>query len=378
MLQHPALWGTAVLLGIGTATAAPLPPLHPAALSRAIAGLPDQTATAAVVVVSGSAGRWHGTSGVSDRSTSGPVPDDARFRIGSITKTFVATVLLQLAGEHRVDLDAAAQRYLPQLFPATDPPIPVRSLLNHTSGLSTATVRVDDPQWYLQHRFDTWTPRALVAPALSRPLDFRPGSEQRYNNTDYVLASMIIERVTRDSLADQLQRRILTPLGLRATSMPVTQDEIPAPSVHGYLAVANGAEPGIVDVSSENPSITWGEGSMVSDAPDLLRFITALFGGRLLPRQELAQMFAVPDVPYLGRDNCPGGHACFGDGLTSFTLNGVTMWGHPGQRPGYSSGLFATRDLQRRVAFLVTSTDFAPVGMPPVEQRIAAAVCGLT
>jgi D-alanyl-D-alanine carboxypeptidase len=120
-----------VLSGAGTG----LPPLDPAAFHRAIDGLPSPTVTGALVRVSGTAGRWQGTSGVADVRTGRPVPAAGRYRIASISKVFTAAIVLQLVPEHRVDLDRPVQQYLPGLLPAAYPDITVRQLLNHTSGL---------------------------------------------------------------------------------------------------------------------------------------------------------------------------------------------------------------------------------------------------
>src|SRR5262245_4669399 len=125
--------GPAALAEPVAAVRSTLPPMNPASLAGAIAGLPDGEATGALVQVRGAAGAWSGVSGTSDLSTGAPVPANAHFRIGSITKTFTAVVVLQLAAEHRIDLDAPVQRYLPGLLPASYPKITIAQLLDHTS-----------------------------------------------------------------------------------------------------------------------------------------------------------------------------------------------------------------------------------------------------
>ena len=127
-------------------------------------------------------------SGTAQVDSPSPVPTDGRFRVGSITKTFVSTVVLQLVGEGKVELDAPVQRYLPGLLPHGDR-ITVRNVLQHTSGLYNYTAALPlDPDGLLTIRYKTWTPAELVALSTARPLDFEPGTEWRYSNTNYVMA----------------------------------------------------------------------------------------------------------------------------------------------------------------------------------------------
>ncbi|WP_182901684.1 serine hydrolase [Microbispora sp. H10830] len=128
-------------------------------------------ATYSLVRVRGEAGSRTGSSGVRDLRTGGRVPDDARFRIGSVTKVFTATVVLQLVGEGKIDLDGTVQHYLPGPLPASYPPVTVAQLLNHTSGLPSPTLP-DDDQWILDHRYDTWTPQQWMDGVAKNPMEF--------------------------------------------------------------------------------------------------------------------------------------------------------------------------------------------------------------
>src|SRR5687767_13873327 len=149
----------AVAVGVSAvpAAAASLPPPNDTALRAAISGLPDRETTGALVRITGSAGAWSGVSGVSDVRTGAPVRADGRFRVGSITKVFTGVMVLQLAQERRIDLNAPVQRYLPGVLPADYPPVPVATLLDHTSGLPSVDIPgLYDPKWILEHRFDRW------------------------------------------------------------------------------------------------------------------------------------------------------------------------------------------------------------------------------
>ncbi|MET7994802.1 serine hydrolase domain-containing protein [Amycolatopsis sp. NPDC005232] len=345
-----------------------LPPMNPASLAGAIAGLPNAQATGALVQVRGSAGAWSGVSGTADLSTGAPVPANGHFRIGSITKTFTAVVVLQLAAEHRLDLDAPVQRYLPGLLPANYPRITVAQLLNHTSGLPGVDLP-EDPQWIVDHRYTVFTPQQVLATAFQHDLVFAPGTNQQYTNTNYLVAGLLVEKLTHHSYGDEVRDRILRPLGLRDTSVPGNDPNLPAPYAHGYQLV-NGQ---LVDLTRMNQSIPWAAGEMISTTADLDNFLIALFQGRLVPKPVLQRMFTVPAVTTFGTDD----PAIYSQGLMTETVNGVTVWGKTGSRYGYTNGIWATRDLQRRVVYSINTTDKDFDGQPEIVQKLALAIAGL-
>jgi D-alanyl-D-alanine carboxypeptidase len=362
-----ALAVVAVAVSASPAVASPaLPPPDAAALTAAIAGLPNHETTGALVRITGSAGAWSGTAGVANLRTGAPVRPDGYVRIGSTTKVYTAVMLLQLAQERRVDLDRPVQHYLPGLLPADYPPVPVYTLLDHTSGLPSVDIPgLYDPQWILDHRFEHWSPRQVVDTALRHPIDFPPGTAQKYTNTAYVTAGMIVEKVTGRSYARNLRDRITAPLGLRQTYYPGDDPRLPDPAARGYLDV----DGELVDVTVMNQSIPGAAGAIISTARDLDRFITGLFRGRLLGGAMMARLFTVPDVPMFDGS----GPAYYSQGLMRLTVNGVTVWGKTGSRHGYASGVFATRDLARKLVYSVNPTVKSQDGQPLIVQRIAAA-----
>jgi D-alanyl-D-alanine carboxypeptidase len=268
-----------------------------------------------------------------------PVPTDGRFRIASITKTFVATVVLQLVGEQRVELDAPLSRYLPGLLPHGDP-ITVRHLLQHTSGLPDHTFELPEDAG-----FRSFTPAELVALVSDKPLDFEPGTASAYSNTNYVVAGMLIERVTGRSYADAITHRILRPLGLRSTSLPGTRVEIPGPHAHAYLRF----EDQVFDVTEYDPSFIGAAGEMISTTADLNRFVDALLDGRLLRPAQLREMMTTVE----------------GLGLGLFTYDvscGARLWGHNGRLTGHSSTVVSSEDTRTRMTFAVSwAWDFGSV-----------------
>ncbi|MFD5831253.1 serine hydrolase domain-containing protein [Lentzea sp. NPDC060358] len=327
----------------------PLPALNPQALQAAISDLDHPSATSAQLRVSGTAGAWYGTAGTADLTR--PIRPDDRFRIGSVTKVFVATTALQLAAERRIDLNQTVQHYLPGVLPPSLEPVTVEQLLTHTSGIPFEVGMPDlsTPAKVLEHRYDRWGPGERARHIPDTKAKFTPGTQQEYRGINYVLAAMIIEQVTGHEYGREVERRILRPLHLTRTYVPGRHETaIRGAHVHGYLDVPG---QGLVDVSDIDTSRSYGEGDMVSTTEDLGRFTEALFGGRLVPQRLLDKMFTLPDVSMV--DGRPAAYAV---GLQTFTLNGVTVWGKTGEQYGYNAGLFSTRDQQRRIAYSFTPT----------------------
>jgi D-alanyl-D-alanine carboxypeptidase len=364
------------------ATGAPLPGLDPAKLRAAIGGLPNADVTGALLRITGSAGHWSGTSGVGDLETGQGVPPDAHLRIGSISKAFTATVVLQLAAEHRIDLDKPVQQYLPGVLPADLPPVEVGQLLNHTSGLPRGVASPDfgdgGPEWFAANRLRSFTPQQVVDLMAGQPMQFAPGTAQQYNGMNYYVAGLLVEKITGHTFAHEVRSRITRPLGLHDTYVPDADDpRLPGPHSHGYLTVTSSdgtTHP--VDVTEQSPW-PWAEGGMISTPADLDRFMTALFRGRFLPPAQQAELFTVPDVPSFHSSQCrteaDAGRACLTMGIMRVTAsNGVVVWGKTGSRPGWTSGVFATRDLSRKIVYSVNPTNLNGTEMRYVQQIAAA------
>jgi D-alanyl-D-alanine carboxypeptidase len=270
-----------------------------------------------------------------------PVDPAGAFRAGSVTKTFVATVVLQLVAEHRLRLDDHVDRWLPGLLPDHGQ-ITVRELLNHTSGLYdyTDTLPLDPPTDFLPLRWKTWTTTELIARATAYDPLFAPGTDYHYSDTDYLVLGLLIDRVTGHPYGQEVTDRILRPLGLDGTEMPGTDPRIPGVHAHGYLPDGQG---GLVDITAYNPSVMNAAGELISTTDDLDRFTAALLGGRLLPPAQLREMLAVSAPSQTGL------------GLERLTLTcGVTAYGHDGDALGFSAWTFGTDDGRRTVSLSVT------------------------
>ncbi|MDQ0760847.1 serine hydrolase domain-containing protein [Streptomyces canus] len=297
---------------------------------------------------------WSTTAGVGNLKTHAPRSADDRYRVGSITKTFVSTVLLQLEAEGRLSLDDTVEKWLPGVVHGNGHDgsrITVRQILNHTSGIFTYTADETFGRTYflkdgfLEHRYDTKTPEQLVAIAMAHQPDFAPGTSWNYSNTNYVVAGMVIQKVTGRSYGEEIRHRIIDPLHLIATSVPGTRVTVPQPSSRAYSKLAQTATGPTYDVTRLNPSLASSSGEMISDSADLDRFYAALLKGRLLPPKQLKEMKTT--VPVEGIPN-----AGYGLGLIDRELScGVHVWGHDGGIHGSNSVAVTTADGRHSVAF---------------------------
>lgn len=358
--------------GTGNTTAATATGDHRAthrAMEAAVAaGVPGVTATAR-----DGRGTWAATAGVGDLRTERKRSPQDRYRVGSITKTFVATVLLQLEAEGKLSLDDTVDTWLPGLVTGNGHDgtrITLRQLLNHTSGVFDYTADEDFGRTYFtkeggffEHRYDTLAPEELVRIALAHEPDFEPGTSWNYSNTNYVLAGMVIEKATGRPYGEEVRRRVIDPLHLTATSVPGTRSSLPRPSSRAYSKLAPTATGPTYDVTRINPSLAHSAGEMISDSKDLNRFYRALLTGRLLPREQLEEMTTMVPVDAT---------RAYGLGLMRTTLScGVAVWGHGGGIHGSVSEAVTTEDGRHSLAFNLNG-DWAG----DTEAVIEAEFCG--
>ncbi|MDN5851638.1 MAG: beta-lactamase family protein [Actinomycetia bacterium] len=315
---------------------------------------------------------WRGSSGLAELGKSRGAPTHGRFRAGSITKTFVATVVLQLADKDRLRLDDTVDRWLPGAVPDGDR-ITVRELLNHTSGLYdvVATLPMPPSREFFANRWRTWTAAELVRRAVAHvptdPEQPPPGSEFAYSSTGYLLLGEIIHEVTGHSYADEIEHRIIRPLHLHGTSLPGTFPRIRGPHPHGYVPTRKDHEdPGLLDYTEMNPSIFGAGGELISTTRDLNRFFAALLDGRLLPDRLLDEM-KTPGVE----------GARYGLGLAFWqdTSCGVPVYGHDGDALTYQSWSYSTEDGSRQVTVALTP-DFHGEPDDAVDALVDEALCG--
>ena len=284
-------------------------------------------------------GTWAATAGVGNLETGKPRSARDHYRIASITKTFVATVVLQLEAEGRLSLDDTVDTWLPGLVRGNDHDgrrVTIRQLLNHTSGIFDY---LEDPGFqqtymtadgFMKHRFDEAAPEELLAIAMKNRPYFEPGASFAYSNTNYLLAARVIEKATGNDYGDEIDRRIIAPLHLTSTSVPTSRVTLPRPGSRAYSKLARTDTGPTYDVTELNPRLAYGSGQMVSSSADLTRFYSVLLGGRLLPPEQLKKMKTTVGS---SRET-----SRYGLGLVDRKLTcGVHVWGHDGGISGSNS-----------------------------------------
>ncbi|QOV33591.1 beta-lactamase family protein [Streptomyces ferrugineus] len=304
--------------------------------------------------------------GVADRRTKRAISNADRFRIGSVTKIFSAVVLLQLADERKLDLDAPVNRYLPGLLP--DNRITVRHVLSHRSGLYDYTndMFARTVPGFEAVRAKVFTYRQLVNRSLSRPRTTKPGGAYSYSNTNFVVAGMLIEKLTGRSVRTEYRERIIEPLHLRDTFYVHPRTKIPGRHARGYLT-PDTAGAALVDATEQTVSWAQSAGAVISTTKDLNTFLSALLGGRLTSRAQLAQMQRW--VP-------AGGTQSYGLGLRRRELScGVSVYGHTGAVQGYYTYAFASKDGRRSLAALANASNNGTV-LNSMGGALESAFCG--
>ncbi|MFF9477959.1 serine hydrolase domain-containing protein [Streptomyces sp. NPDC014733] len=323
---------------------------------------------AALASVTDREGRMrHYTAGVGDLRTGAKVPKDGQVRAASNTKAFTAVVTLQLVAEKKLALDAPVDTYLPGLLRGEGIDgrhITIRQLLQHTSGLPEYVDKraiLQDPQRYYE-------PRELLDSALAQKAHFSPGAKWEYSNTNYLVAGLIIQKVTGRPLGEEINRRIVDRIGLRHTYFPTPGDmTIREPHPKGYhRATADSPWRAVTEL---DPSWGWAAGAVISTNSDLNRFYTALLGGRLLPPAQLAQMRTTVPAESLGRG------VRYGLGLSSTPLScGGVYWGHGGTIPGYFTFGGVTKD-GRAVNIALTALPGDSATGQHVQTAVDTALC---
>jgi D-alanyl-D-alanine carboxypeptidase len=337
---------------------------NPRVLQRLVAQLVRDGAPGALAAVRTPTGVRRAAGGLAELDPRVAMRANDHFRIASVTKTFVATIVLQLVSEGRLSLDDSVERWLPGLVP-DGRAITLRELLDHTSGLYDF---VDDPAFTASRIADPgreWSPLELVAVATSHPPKFPPGTGWWYSNTNYVLLGLVVEAVTGRTLADELRTRIFEPLRLAATSFP-NGTAMDAPFAHAYF-VSRPPLPfpagTLVDISTTvSPSAIWAAGQIVSTADDVTRFFAALMRRRLLPRRELSEM-KTPVAPY-----------GYGLGLRTTDTSCGKAYGHEGDFVAYRTVVWATSN-GRRVAVMMVNIDDTRVSWDELEAAAEVALC---
>jgi D-alanyl-D-alanine carboxypeptidase len=270
---------------------------------------------------------FEGAVGVADLDRPRPISATDCYRIGSITKVYVAALVLQLVADGALGLDDTVEHHLPGLVPDGGA-ITVEMLLRLRSGLPDYIEALyGDPPTDLSALGRYWSPAQLVAAALASSDRLSPDTQYRYCNTDYILLGMLIERATGQRVDAQLWQRIIKPLGLNDTTFPTVDPFLRGPHAKGYLR--SSADAPYVEVPSMTPSEGWTAGAIVATARDVAAFFDGLLRGALLPPAYLARMTDAPE--YLDE------HRSRGLGVVRYDFGtGDIAYGHHGGTPGYT------------------------------------------
>jgi D-alanyl-D-alanine carboxypeptidase len=297
------------------------------ALVDALAAQGGVGASAAVLVPG--QGRWTGAAGSADLASKQAVTPETRFAIASITKTFVASLVLQLHDAGAVDLDAPVRGYLPDLPDTVPGAVTVRELLDHTAGVADY---IDNAALLGQAATDPT--RAVTAAELLAAIgspDYAPGTSWRYSNSDYLILGMLAQQVTGTPLDELLRARFFTPRHLASlVYQPATAPA--APLAHGYSLIGHGPDGDTWAGDGYLPNralatIASSAGGIAGTALDVARWGAALYAGSVLPPAALRQMLAFVQ-----------GHA-YGLGVELRTIGGQQAIGHNGRTLGYATGL---------------------------------------
>jgi D-alanyl-D-alanine carboxypeptidase len=269
-----------------------------------------------------------GAVGVADLDQPRLIGASDRYRIGSVTKLYVATLILQLAADGVLGLDDTIEDRLPGLVP-DGAGITVETLLRLRSGLPDYLTQLfGDPPTDLSALDQYWSPQQLVEAALAGPDRLPANSRYRYCSTDYILLGMIIEQATGQRVDAQMWQRIIKPLGLTDTIFPTVDPYLRGPHAKGYLRTSSEAP--YVEMTTMTPSESWTAGAIVATASDVAAFLDGLFGGSLLPAEYLARM----TEPTQRLDE----HRSRGLGVVRFDFaTGNLAYGHHGGMPGYTT-----------------------------------------
>jgi len=313
------------------------------------------------------------TAGMADTARRIPLRVTDRLLQGSVGKTYVAAVALQLVQEGRLDLDAPVGRYVGDApwFAALPnaPRITVRHLLRHQSGLVRYEFQPAVTRLLREAPFKEWTvaDRLQVLAGTTPPFDAGAGWE--YSDTNYIVLGAILERITGTPVFDEVRRRLLDPLGLRET-IPSDRPDLPG-LANGYAGPRNelgGYDASVIDGRLQvNPQFEWTGGGMASSTHDLARWGRALYAGPVLG--DSARRLMLDAVPAR-----LGANVRYGLGVMVRPTPVGESWGHSGFFPGYATELHHVATLGITVALQVNVTDPYPRTMNALVGRVLEAV----
>lgn len=269
---------------------------------------------------------WVKGKGIANMATGEKPGPSMKYRIGSITKTYSYTVLLQLVDSGKIDLSDKLKKFIPD-FPKADS-ITIRMLCNHTSGIYDFTETVTWRISLMNEPLRKWTDQELIDLVRTEPFYFSPGTNFQYSNTNTVIAGQIVEQITGNPIAAEIRYRVLDPLHLTNTIYP-SDNKIPGSFFHGYGWGWESDTTTLPDVAEAfDPSMAGASGAIIADICDVKSWVEHLYQGTLLKPETQVQRLTT--VPAPGED-------CEEYGLGIMHKTDPPMWGHTGTIPGYKN-----------------------------------------
>ena len=294
------------------------------------------------------------------------VAADTAFSAGSITKTFVAAVVMQLVDEGKLSLSDPLSRWLPSYPNARK--IQIQHLLSHTSGVRDYFTNPRYESLVFGRPTHHWTTKEILG-LVQQPLYFQPGTGYHYSNTDFVLLAMVVKQVTGTSIGRQIRTRLLQPLGLDHTAF---QDVEPVQlnSAHAYLRPnhqwVDWSDGTAYRPNTSAATVAWAAGAMLSTPTDLVRWAHALFGGTVVSSASLAQM-----VTFNRHDYGLGVERFF---TTNDAATQAVMWGHSGSLRGFEAQMWYVPS--RDVTITLMSNRGNQALRPIIQQLLAILLAG--
>lgn len=349
-------------------------------LEEALAALDAAGPQAVVVEARDGEQVWSAASGDRDPFASSPSPAEPSdyVRVGSITKSMVVAVVLQLVDEGRLSLDDAVADHLPGVLPYAEP-ITVRQLLSHTSGVPNhfpllyPSLAEGSAADVIRNQHAYLRPPALVELATRGPLDFAPGEYYWYSNTGYAVIGLLVEELTGHPIEDELARRVFEPAGLSDTTFPRHGTPWPGEHPDGFFATRDPADP-YVETTHMSASQFWAAGAVVSTTEDTNRFFRAMFDGTLLPAGLLAE----------ARTLTPQSGGTYGLGVQAVPAqcpptDGEYAYGHTGGTFGHTTYAFSSPDGDRQITIVLSIDDQQvpdDARAAALNELIVAGLCG--
>jgi len=310
-------------------------------------------------------GSWSTALGMGNLATREPMQVTNYMRVGSIAKTFTATIILQLVDQHKLRLDDPVSKYQPHVPNGAH--ITIRELLILSSGLFTYDSDEGYEQAALANPYKAWQPAELLAIAFTHPQVFAPGKGYLYDNTNYILLGLIMQQLTHLPAAQAWQHYIFGPLGMHQTSLPPpTSSSIPDPHTQGYMYGLDFTGTGpLLNVTDWNPSWGWTAGGAISTLHDLQIWAKALATGQLLSaatQQQRLSSWNNTGLFWLGKP------FRYGLGVIDF----AGFLGHSGDLFGFNSWM--AYQPQTGATIIVLSNLIAAAGPTPPAEKLAGVI----